>query len=459
MRFCERPFNSTYMAPDGEVWPCSWMHCTIGNLYEQDLDEIWNSKEAQQARDSILDGSFAFCRKMSCPFLERNDLPDLTEEEFKERSVVCEIPQFINIANDRICNIACTTCRTSVYCPKDGEREKIDDALERLVPYVNKAKTVNLNGQGEFLANPSYLKFLEKLRPENQDFQISFETNGILFDQKHWERFAHLAKFNLKVNVTLNSIRKEVFRYLTGGFDQFEQLMDNLKFLSTLRKKGQINQLSLAMVVQESNFWEIPDYVRTFSSSEVFSVDKITLRPIYRWFGLKDETYWFKNVLNPMHPYHKEYLKILADSCWNDPKVYDWGCHNIREAVPHPLKQEEIYRKLLSKIYHQEGLQPVEYLKKCVEKLGAKRIGFYGKNEFSLEFAKLLKETGAEVFQLTWALEDCVGEFPKVAKQEFRADMADAMLIIDFFKGGYWFQDLPALGFKGKILTVEEFIN
>ncbi len=127
--------------------------------------------------------------------------------------------------------------------------------------------------------------------------------------------------------------------------------------------------------------------------------------------------------------------------------------------MPHPLKQEEIYRKILSKVYtNQEGLAPVEYLKRRVAELGAKRIGFYGKNEFSLSFAKLLQETGVEIFQLTWVPEDCEGTFTKVAKQEFKPDMADVMLIIDFFKGGYWFKDLRSLGFQGPILSVEEFI-
>lgn len=460
MKFCNRPFDSAYLAPDGEVWPCSWMHCVIGNLYENDLDELWKSVAAQQARDSILDGSFAFCRKTSCPFLERDDLPDLLEDEFKQKAVASETPLFINIANDRICNIACTTCRTSLYCPKEGEREKIDTALERLIPFANKAKAINLNGQGEFLANPSFIKFLQVLRPERKEFQLSVETNGILFDKAHWEKFSHLGEYHFAVNVTLNSLRKEVFRYLTGGFDKFEQVLANLEFLSKLRREGQIKELKLAMVVQESNFWEIPDYVQRFAKSDEFAVDQITMRPVYRWFGMEDETYWFKNILNPMHPYHKEYLKILADDCWKDPKVYDWGCHNIREALPHPLKQEEIYRKILSKIYNnEERISPVEYLKKCVDKLGAKRIGFYGKNEFSQEFAHLLKQTGVEIFQLTWVPEDCKGEFHKVAKQEFRPDMADAMLIIDFFKGGYWFKDLRALGFTGPVLSVEEFVE
>ena len=72
---------------------------------------------------------------------------------------------------------------------------------------------------------------------------------------------------------------------------------------------------------------------------------------------------------------------------------------------------------------------------------------------------QLLKEAGVDVaFQLTWA-EDAPGEIPKVSKQSFRPDMADVMLLIDFHKGGYWFKDLPALGFTGPILTVEEFIE
>ncbi len=460
MKFCNRPFDSVYLAPDGEVWPCSWMHCIIGNVYENNLDEIWKSTEAQKARDSIRDGSFAFCRKMSCPFLERDDLPDLPENEFKQSAVASETPLFMNIANDRICNIACTTCRTSIYCPEKGEREKIDNALERLIPFANKAKSISLNGQGEFLANPSFIKFLQVLRPERkEEFQLSVETNGILFDKAHWEKFSHLSKYNIQVNVTVNSLKREIYRYLSGGFDHMDKVKSNLRFLSELRREDKINQLSVVMVVQESNFWEIPEYVQTLANSGEFAVDQITLRPVYRWFGMEDETYWFKNILNPLHPYHKEYLKILADDCWKDPKVYDWGCHNIREAMPHPLKQEEVYRKILSKVYNnEERLSPTEYLKKCVDRLGARRIGFYGKNEFSLEFAKLLKETGVEVFQLTWVPEDCEEDFPKVAKQEFKPDMADAMLIIDFFKGGYWFKDLKALGFTGPVLTVEEFV-
>ena len=459
MKFCDRPFTSAYLAPHGEVWPCSWMHCTMGNLYEQNLDEIWNSAAAQAARSSILDGSFAFCRAISCPFMERDELPDLSEEEIRERAVPLKTPAHISISNDRTCNIACTSCRTCIQGPEKGEREKIDAALERLLPFANQAKTLSMNGQGEFLANPSFLRFLNKLRPVHDDFKVAFETNGILFDEAHWTQFADLGKYTVSVTVTLNSLRRDVFRYLSGGFDKLGQELSNLRFLSRLRRENKINVLSVTMVVQECNFWEVPEYIRTFTRSEEYAADRIVMKPIYSWFKIDPETYWFKNILNPLHPYHQEYLNILADDGWNDPKVYDWGCHNLREPMPHPLHQTKIYNRLLLDIYqNSEGLSAVEYLKARLERTGIRRVGFYGKNEFAQMMGRLLREAGADVFQLTWTGDEA-GEIPKISKQSFRPEMTDLILIIDSHKGGYWFKDLPALGFKGPVLTMEEFIE
>lgn len=461
MRFCERPFQRAFLAPDGEVKYCPWMNYVIGNLYEQDLGEIWHSEAAERARQSILNGSFAFCRKTSCRYLERDELPDLAEEELQERAVPSELPEDIQVCNDRTCNIACTSCRDCTLHAGKEERERIDGAMERLLPFVNKAKFFNMNGQGEFLAIPSYIQFLGKLQPERPDFSISFETNGTLFDEAHWAKFSHLEKFPISVTVTLNSLKREVYRYLSGGFDFLERELDNIRFMSKLRREGKINHLEVTMVVQEANCWEVPEYIRTFAHSEEFTVDAIVMKPLYNWFKMDPETYWFKNILNPLHPYHKEYLKILADDCWKEPKVFDWGCHNIRHAAPHPLSQEKIYNQLLLDIYQNEqGLSPSEFLRACMERVGGKRVGYYGKNDFSRAMAKMLLDAGIDLaFQLTWGKEKDDGLIPKVAKQEFRPDMADVMLIIDFHKGHYWFKDLPALGFQGSVLSIEEFLE
>lgn len=462
MKFCERPFKFAYLSEKGEVWVCSWMRFVVGNLYEQNLDEIWHSTAAERARQSIIDGSFAFCRKTSCPYCERDELLDLTDEELKKASVPTPLPLEINMANDHICNIACTKCRTSIYCPEEGEREKIDDALQRLLPFANQTKLLSMNGGGEFLANPSFIRFLEQLRPEDPDFRLNLETNGILFDEAHWARFSHLSNYHIDVSVTIDSLRREVYRYLSGGFDHLELALNNFRFLSKLRREGKINHLSVGMVVQECNFWEVPEYINTFSHSDEFEVDSIVMKPLYKWWEMAEEIYWFKNILNPMHPYHKEHLKILADDCWKDPKVYDWGCHNIRPAEPHPLSQEKTYNRLLQNIYQNEkGLSPSEFLKFCMERAGGKRLGYYGNTSFSDTMVKMLLDAGIDVaFQLKWRKEENDdGLIPKVARQDFRPDMADVMLIIDSQRGRYWFDDLPTLGFQGPVLSIEEFIE
>jgi len=436
------------------------MHYVIGNLYQQDMDDIWQSEAAQKARDSIADGSFAFCRKMSCPFCERGDLEDLSEQEFAERAVPTETPEYINIGNDYICNIACTTCRTALYCPKEGEREKIDDALNRLIPFANKAREINLNGRGEFLANQSYINFLEELKPEREDFRIHFETNGILFDEAHWAKFAHLGEYNVGAGVTINSLRRDVYQYLSGGFDKLDRVLENLRFLSRLKRENKLNDLSVTMVVQESNFWEIPEYIRTFAHSEEYEIDNITLRPCYSWFGMKRDTYWFKNVLNPLHPYHKAYLRILEDDCWNEPKVYDWGCHNIREPLMHPASDDKMFARLLMEIYdNDKRLSPVEYVKTCLERAGIHRIGVYGENDYTNTFFKLLREAGADIaFKLT-RFKDAEGDPPTISMPNLAPESVDAIVLMEFYDQQNRINNLRAIKFQGSIVNLKELIE
>ena len=157
MKFCVKPFNNVYLASDGEVWPCGWMHYVIGNLYEQNLDEIWHSEAAEQARKSILDGSFAFCRKTSCPFCERDELPDLTEEEIRERF---ETLSYLKIhPRDREENKFLLLKGERIYEESLGEkRHYIEAALHKYEKALNTYDTRLIEE-----AKEEFKKFLEEL--------------------------------------------------------------------------------------------------------------------------------------------------------------------------------------------------------------------------------------------------------------------------------------------------------
>lgn len=52
---CKKPWASLYVEPDGETRPCCYPSPVYGNLYESSFEEIWNGREAQQLRRSMIE--------------------------------------------------------------------------------------------------------------------------------------------------------------------------------------------------------------------------------------------------------------------------------------------------------------------------------------------------------------------------------------------------------------------
>ena len=100
-----------------------------------------------------------------------------------------------------------------------------------------------------------------------------------------------------------------------------------------MKRQGKITQIRMIMVVQDTNFRQLPDFVRRGIE---YDVDDIVLRSLFHWFGLSEDLWLHKNVLNPCHPYHKEYLRVLEDPICKDPRVLNWGFDVIQEPVEFP---------------------------------------------------------------------------------------------------------------------------
>lgn len=87
--------------------------------------------------------------------------------------------------------------------------------------------------------------------------------------------------------------------------------------------------MQLATVVQERNFWELPEFTRR--CIEEFGADSVRIRPFFPYFGSTAGEYkstpeyqWFCDVRNPYHPYYNEYKKIMKDPIFKNPKVLEW---------------------------------------------------------------------------------------------------------------------------------------
>lgn len=324
MIFCGRPFEHMYVKKNGDIQCCSWAKfLSLGNIVDNSLEDIWHGEMYEKIRGSILDQSYQYCDKISCPLLSNNSLPDLDQSEILKK--VEEMPAYpveFNLAYDFVCNHACPSCRDDIFKPTKEYRESIVKIESNILPYLKNAKLIMASGNGDIFASKTMLDMLSKIEPENSECILKLETNGALVQQQ-WKHIEQFERYNLKVVVTPNSFEKETYSVLSGGIDNLEDIFNNLRFLRDLRKSNRIKEFKITMVVQDTNFREIPNFIER--SLNEFEVDLVQLRPIMPWFKLSKDEYIKKNLLSPSHPLHNEFIEVMSHDICYHPKVYHWS--------------------------------------------------------------------------------------------------------------------------------------
>ncbi len=337
MKYCPQVYKYLYLDnPEGDVWLCPWMvhsKSCIGNLLQSDIETCYNSDTANELRASIKDQTFRFCRGEACPHLQNNDLEEITPAEYSRREKDFYFPTEINMAYDFICNQHCITCRKSVYMPAKNYAAQMNAIHEKIAPCLNQAEHISASGHGDPFASKHMMDVLASIHPQNPNIRILLETNGVFFDEAHWERIKHFKDFYVELVITSNSMDPFVYKYISLG-GNFEKLQHNIAFASELRKKGYLKKITHTLVIQDRNFREIPSFIE--KSLNDYCFDEVLLRPVYQWGTMDEDVYWFKDVLNPMHPYHEEYLEILKHPALQDPRVYNFGGETSHEARPFP---------------------------------------------------------------------------------------------------------------------------
>ena len=373
MLFCKKPFEQIYIS-EAYVKTCPWTNLILGNLLETPIEVLWTNEKAEAIRESIKDGSFRFCRKEECPHCASGMLENMNESEAKAYSAEL-YPIDINVSYDKFCNHSCPSCRKGVFIPNELYKAKMKTMKNAVLPIVNKTKRLSTCGMGDCFSSPFMMDFIKELNPEDPDFCISFETNGVCLDQKRWEEISNIHKYPINITVTPNSFDRYTYMYLSGGHDNLEKSNKNLKFISELRTTGKISSFKINMVVQESNYREIPSFVEKCLNE--YYPDIVQIKPLNKWFCLNSTDYWFKNILNPLHPYHENYLKVMQHPILQHPKVWDWTMLNHDRAPKrHPSMYNEKYTDFLMQLMKYDNRKDV-IASKLKEK-GISSIAIYG---------------------------------------------------------------------------------
>ena len=329
-RFCSLPFQYTEIQSSGSVYVCCPQYSgerSIGNIFENSPDEIWNGKEAQAIRAGVLDGSFSHCHHANCPYISSLSLPTREQASADEEirsiiesntTVLKRRPASVRIAYDTTCNLSCPSCREHVIVADRETEAKLEHTHRNfIVPFLRDAKSLGASGDGDPFASRHYREVLRGTKETSPGMKIDLHTNGLLLDERAWQECALEGRV-AGVLVSIDAATPETYAQVRRGGD-FARLLQNLDFIAERRVASEIAIFKLAFVVQAANYREMPAFVEL---ARRFNADQVEFSLIHHWSrAMSKEAFAEAQIWRADHPMHASFLEILRDPVFDDSRV------------------------------------------------------------------------------------------------------------------------------------------
>jgi MoaA/NifB/PqqE/SkfB family radical SAM enzyme len=344
--FCAKPFRwfevSGWYEPKGDVFMCcpTWLETPIGNIQCQSVEEIWNGEKAREIRRSILDGSFGFCNRSRCPYLQTISGPVEKINDVKDEELMTVIedgltilpfgPREINCSYDKSCNLSCPSCRTEVIIEKAYERQigEIQNKLQKEA--LKDAYLLYITGSGDPFGSPFNRKWLQTMQRKTMPHlkMVHIHTNAQLWTPEMWSTIpGEIRELVKSTEISIDAASPATYALNRRG-GSFERLLRNLEFIRTMRKNGPLNSVTISMVVQENNFREMPDFV---SLGKCMDFDNVYFSRLVNWGTFSEEEFKSRAIHLPSHPRHHELLALLRNEVFREPIVHSGNLTELME--------------------------------------------------------------------------------------------------------------------------------
>ncbi|TPV95174.1 MAG: hypothetical protein B7733_11350 [Myxococcales bacterium FL481] len=331
-RICPRPFEEFQIDHNGDVYICcpSYLNLPVGNVRRESYHEILNSEMARNIRQSILNGTFKYCNRSTCPSIRHDGLEReqaIEDEELRDlvttRSDRVHRVKHVALSMDSTCNLWCPSCRQEKIVEKSATVEwKVRSIDEVVLPLLRDADSVMMNGYGDVFMSQICQRVLSRINSrEYPRLKIHLLTNGVLFDRRNWQRYPNIHDMVSTVRVSVDAATERTYRSVRRGGD-FHKLHDNLRFLAVLRREGSIERFGLAFVYQEENFTEMAEFAK---QGLELGCDRVAFEALLDWNTYARAEYEQRAVHLPGHPRHAEFRELTALPVFRHPHVHVRG--------------------------------------------------------------------------------------------------------------------------------------
>lgn len=307
--FCPVAFQEMEIFSDGNVYLCcpSWNeYYSVGNVFENSVEEVWNSEKAIELRKRILNNDYSLCKKDRCFMLHNKNFYSEFKGEFTP--IMEASPLRVKYGYDYECNIACSICRDKIKKLSDEELKKWDEKIDSFfIPILKSTKILVINTHGDPFGSRHSRKVIQKAAQTYPDLKFDFTTNGLLCNEKMFETLSLNPSQIDTIRVSIHAATKETYgKIVQNGEKFFDTLLENLQFISDLKKTYNFMFL-IQFVVMANNYQEMPAFVEL--------AQKYHAGPMF-WEYKKDccaYSQWHQDldILDPKHKDHKKLIKVL----------------------------------------------------------------------------------------------------------------------------------------------------
>ncbi|WP_187380133.1 radical SAM protein [Vibrio mimicus] len=341
--YCLSPFRDLILVNDGSHFCCSAWHGfpSLGDPKANSLGDIWNSGDAIEFRQSILDGSYRYCRHDMCPRLvnPKKELVPMSEltpgQRFEIESSNGNLYgkfSFVNYGFDPSCNLSCPSCRTEVIIAKGQEADDIKFIEAQLEANGKDLEELYISGGGDAFGSPYSRDFLSRMNAENFPNlkSILIHCNGQLFNSFTWSKLPEFVRERISyVEISIDASRKETYEENRRG-GSFERLLENLAFVRSLKQQGYLSYIKFSFVVQNNNVEQMGEFVE-FAQS--FEADCVFFCRLMNWGAYTGYEYDQRNICDRTHPNHFLLLKMFDDQRMNKSVVDLTNLANLRNEA------------------------------------------------------------------------------------------------------------------------------
>jgi sulfatase maturation enzyme AslB (radical SAM superfamily) len=322
---CSVPFTSLEVQEHSNFLCCaSWL---LKYLPKSDsLLNSWNSNEAVDIRNSILDGSYRYCDDKQCPFLSqietegnrgvdnplvhRSNIPKHIANKIDNHLNNTLLPEVVQFSFDRTCNLKCPSCRIDFITSSGKTLKKVQATIEEIEnTLARNIRTLYITGSGDPFTSPSFRKFLRNFDPNKYPKlkRIHLHTNATKWDKKMWDSMKSIHPFVKSCEISIDAGTKNTYENITRIGGNWDELIDNLHFIATITS---LKKIKTSFVVQESNFKEMKifyDKMYSIFGSRVL----VFYGKINNWGTFTEEEFTNQKIWDTKHPRFLEFIDEL----------------------------------------------------------------------------------------------------------------------------------------------------